>query len=63
MILFRDSDQTLLILDDFHVSRRMDDFSVSRRMDDFRVSRRMGDFRVSRLEKNIFFCFIFQLQN
>ncbi|KAG5392665.1 hypothetical protein IGI04_022628, partial [Brassica rapa subsp. trilocularis] len=26
MILFRDSGQTLLILNDFHVSRRMDDF-------------------------------------
>ena len=54
MILLQDSDQTLLILDDFHVSRRTDDFHVSRRADDFRVSR---------LEKNIFFCFIFQLQN
>ena len=30
MILFRDSGQTLLILGDFHVSRRMDDFRVSR---------------------------------
>ena len=54
MILFRDSGQTLLILDDFRVSRRADDFRVSRRMDDFRVSR---------LEKSNFFCFIFQLQN
>ena len=30
MILFRDSGQTLLILDDFHVSRRTDDFRVTR---------------------------------
>ncbi|KAF3541978.1 hypothetical protein F2Q69_00020933 [Brassica cretica] len=37
MILFRDSGQTLLILDDFRVSRRTDDFRVSRRMDDFRT--------------------------
>ncbi|KAF2613477.1 hypothetical protein F2Q70_00012629 [Brassica cretica] len=29
MILFRDSGQTLLILDDFHVSRRTDDFRVT----------------------------------
>jgi len=45
MILFWDSGQTLIILDDFQVSRGMDDF------------------RVSRLDKNNFFCFIFQLQN
>ena len=29
MILFRDSGKTLLVLDDFHVSRRTDDFRVS----------------------------------
>ncbi|KAF3498995.1 hypothetical protein DY000_02055801 [Brassica cretica] len=45
MILFRDSGQTLLILDDFYVSRRTDEFRVSRRTDDFRVSRRTDDFR------------------
>ncbi|KAF2595247.1 hypothetical protein F2Q70_00043328 [Brassica cretica] len=45
MILFRDSSQTLLILDDFRISRRTDDFRISRRTDDFRISRRTDDFR------------------
>ncbi|KAF2549602.1 hypothetical protein F2Q70_00021090 [Brassica cretica] len=46
MTLFRDSGQALLILDDFHVSRRTDDFHVSRRTDDFRAS------KVHRIEGN-----------
>ncbi|KAF3514373.1 hypothetical protein F2Q69_00007382 [Brassica cretica] len=48
-ILFRDSGQTLLILDDFHVSRLAYDFRVSRLAYDFRVSRLADDFRVSHL--------------